>query len=460
MMETDSIKPMDIDVLIAGGGVAGCAAAAALSSLGLRILVIEPKASQGRRLAGELIHPPGIDGLKQLGLLSDTPEIGSRIRGFSIHPFKPGAEYKDHIVLPYSEVDGLDHGGMAIEHQALKDHLLKKIQSFNGVTVWMGARVTDICRDDVRPAHFFALINHQQQLIRIDAKLIIGADGPMSQVRKLAGIPHETHRYSGMLGVEVDDRHLPTAQHGNIFLNPLGISYAYSVAKGRARVMFEILRGDDSKESVREHLRSFPAAFRQDIEQAMANEKPLAAANYRIIPKTSVLKNVALLGDARGCCHPLTASGITTAVKDALSLRDALQVHHLDFPAALRDYALAVGRIQLTRRTLSEELREAFLSHTQESDLLNRCIFEYWRTNPRGRAHSLALLSTLDSSILSMGLQFIMVVFQAFRLLPAVIRQGELWNWTLSMMKLAKKSLSIPQTALQHWFREQKALAK
>lgn len=458
MIETHAFENLDVDVLVAGGGVAGSAAAAALSPLGLKILVIEPKISQGRRLAGELIHPPGIDGLKNLGLLDDQPELGSRIRGFSIHPFKPGQEYDEHVVLPYSEVDGLDHGGMAIEHQSLKDHLLAKLANFPGVEIWMGGRVTGI---DLEPdgENYHAIVGYGGRIYRIRASLIIGADGPMSQVRKLAGIPHETHRYSGMLGVEVDDRNLPTPEHGNIFLNPLGISYAYSVETGRARVMFEILRGDDSKESIKEHLKSFPKNFREDIEAAMLQDKPLAAANYRIIPRSSVKLNVALLGDARGCCHPLTASGITTAVKDALSLRDALVAHHSVVSLALRDYAIAAGRVQLTRRTLSEELREAFLSHSDESDLLNRCIFEYWRNNPKGRAHSLALLSTLDSSIVSMGLQFLAVVFQAFRLLPEQIRNGRTWDWTFSMLKLGKKSLSIPQTAIQHWLKEQRAIA-
>ena len=459
MMEINANTQMDVDVLIAGGGVAGSAAAAALSPLGLKILVIEPKSSHGRRLAGELIHPPGIDGLKQLGLLEDQPEIGSPIRGFSIFPFKEGSEYDDSIMLPYSEVEGLDHGGMAIEHQSLKEHLLAKIKSFDGVDVWMGARVIAI-EPDAQGKTASAVVSTESGDIRINAKLIIGADGPMSQVRKLTGISHETHRYSGMLGVEVDDRHLPKAEHGNIFLNPLGISYAYSVTKGRARVMFEVLRGDDSKESVREHLKSFPKKFREDIEAAMAIDKPLAAANYRIVPKSNIKMNVALLGDARGCCHPLTASGITTAVKDALSLREALIKHELNVDHALRDYAIAAGRVQLTRRTLSEELREAFLSHTPESVLLNRCIFEYWKSNPKGRAHSLALLSTLDSSIVSMGMQFVIVVLQAFRLLPSEIRKGSGLRWFISILKLAHKSLSIPQTALHHWIQEQNALAK
>jgi squalene monooxygenase len=459
MKEAQAMNEMDVDVLIAGGGVAGSAAAAALSPLGLKILIVEPKASHGRRLAGELIHPPGIDGLKQLGLLDENSGIGSEIRGFSLFPYDPDQEHKESVTLPYSEVEGLTHGGMAIEHQSLKEHLLEKVKTFPGVEVWMGGRVTRIEKTD-DGQDFCTIVTSETGSTRVSARLIIGADGPMSQVRKMTGIPHETHRYSGMLGVEVDDTHLPTPGYGNIFLNPLGISYAYSVSQGRARVMFEILRGDDSKESIREHLKFFPAPFRDDIEAAMAEDKPLAAANYRIVPQSNVKANIALLGDARGCCHPLTASGITTAVKDALSLRDALVAANFDFHAALRKYAIAAGRVQLTRRTLSEELREAFLSHTNEAKLLNECIFSYWNNNPKGRAHSLALLSTLDSSILSMGAQFVLVVMQAFRLLPSQIRQGKLGSWSISMLKLAFKSLSIPQTAVRHWLREQHAMAK
>ena len=39
MMETHAKRQLDVDVLIAGGGVAGAAAAAALSPLGLKILI-------------------------------------------------------------------------------------------------------------------------------------------------------------------------------------------------------------------------------------------------------------------------------------------------------------------------------------------------------------------------------------------------------------------------------------
>jgi squalene monooxygenase len=448
---------MNVDVLIAGGGVAGAATAAALAPLGLSVLIVEPRPAHGRRLAGELIHPPGIDGLRELGLLGEDFDLGSEIQGFAIFQYSPETPPRP-LLLPYHEMRGFRNTGKAIEHEGLKDYLFERIKTFAGVEVWEGSRVVGAEKE--ADGRFSAVVRGDTGETRIATRLIIGADGPMSQVRKLAGIPHETHRYSGMMGAEVPDTHLPNTGYGHIFLNPAGISYGYSIGNGRARVMFEILKGDDPMESIAKHIAQFPAALRQDIEDALAADKPMAASNFRIVPDSSVKSNIALVGDARGCCHPVTASGITTAVKDALFLRDALRATGLDIPAALRRYSVMCGRQQLTRRTLSEELREAFLSHTPEATLLNQCIFSYWRMSARNRAHSLALLSTIDSSIFSMGVQFGLVVLQSFRLLPRWLREEPIGQWFLLIGKLFYKSLTFQQIAVRQWLKEQHALAK
>lgn len=456
MQLTTTVDFEAVDVLIAGGGVAGSATAAALSQLGFSVLIVEPDPDHGRRLAGELIHPPGIDGLCELGLLSEDSGLGKSVKGFAIFPFKQ-EQGTDSVLLPYGEMQGRERSGLAIEHRLLKDHLLDTVKGFAGVSVWLGARVVEM--EPVDDRSYAAVVRRDEREIRVRARLIVGADGPMSQLRKMVGITHATQRYSGMMGVEVEDTHLPHPGYGNIFLNPAGVSYAYAIEEGRARVMFEVLRGDDSRESIRAHLGLFPEPFRADIEAVLASDKPLAAANYCIIPEASVKENVALVGDARGCCHPLTASGITAAVKDALILRDALRDSNLNFPAALRRYSLLCGRMQLTRRTLAEELREAFLAQTPESSLLNQCIFSYWRNSPRGRVHSMALLSTLDSSIFSLATQYALVAMQAFRLAPQWIREQSLLAWSKGFVRLLVKSLSFQHAALSHRLKELKATA-
>jgi 2-polyprenyl-6-methoxyphenol hydroxylase-like FAD-dependent oxidoreductase len=444
-MHENRIDREHVDVLIIGGGIAGAAAAAALSPLGREILVVEPGSAHGRRLAGELIHPPGIEGLYQLGLLSETSALGAEILGFAVFPF--GAEESDPVVLPYGEAHGHRPFGIAMEHSALKKHLLDTVRDFSGVSVWMGARVTKL---EGTPGQPFAAVVRDEHgnTRRIEARLLLGADGAMSQARKMAGIFHALQRYSGMMGVEVSDQHLPNKGYGNIFLNPAGVSYAYALGGGRARVMFEVLKGADSEESIRTHLQSFPEDFRRAVERELAAGKPLAAANYCIIPEASVKGNLALVGDARGCCHPLTASGITAAVKDAFVLRDALAAAKLDVPAALKRYARVCGRLQLTRRTLAEELREAFLAETPEALLLSQCIFSYWRSSPRGRRRSMALLSTLDNSLVSLGTQYALVALHAFRLLPHWVKNDAIGAWHRGMFKFLSKSVAFQRAAI------------
>lgn len=456
-MQQEIIEHENVDVLIAGGGVAGAAVAAALSRLGLSILIIEPGPSHGRRLAGELIHPSGIAGLCDLGLLDQPSDLGANVEGFAIFPFSSD-EGPGPVLLPYSEAHGTQRHGVAIEHDVLKQHLLEKVSGFEGVRVWRGARVSGI--EDDSDSLATATVQSESGETRIQARLIIGADGPMSQVRKMVGITHETQRYSGMMGVELDDTHLPNKGYGNIFLNPAGVSYAYAIGRGRARVMFEVLKGADYRESIQTHLSLFPPSFREDIENVIALSKPLAAPNFCIIPAKSVKNHVALVGDARGCCHPLTASGITAAVKDALILRDALRDTRLDFAAALRRYARIGNRLQLTRRTLAEELREAFLAQTEETTLLSQCIFSYWRTNPVGRVRSMALLSMRDTSIISLAGQYALVGLQAFRLLPKWFNRGAVLAWHRGVFRLIYKSFTFQQAAMRQWLSELNALAR
>lgn len=441
----------DVDVLIAGGGVAGIAAAAALAQLGLKIQVVEPGPSHARRLAGELIHPPGVEGLRALDLLDVVKEVAVPVRGFAI--FRgAGCAGPEVDMLPYDDCPQSDVCGLVIEHRVLKERLLEQVRSFPGVTVRMNARVTAMAR--CPGGSFTAVVRDKCGEAAVHARLILAADGPLSQVRKLIGIPHATQRYSTMMGAEVSDAHLPNKGYGNIFPSPAGVSYAYAIGPGRARVMFEVLRDADAQDSIRIQLKNFPADFRDDIEAALAVKKPLAAPNFCIIPKSSTKGNVALIGDARCCCHPLTASGITAAVKDALILRDALRETQMDVPAALRYYARVGNRLQLTRRTLAEELREVFLAQTPENRLLSECIFSYWRSSAESRKRSMALLSTLDNSMLSLVVQYLKVVLHAFRVIPRWRRKETFTDWHRVIFRLLRKSLSFHLAVIGQWVSE------
>src|SRR5260370_35010358 len=88
------------DVVIVGGGLSGCALAAALADGHRRIVVLEARTGRNPRFNGELIHPPGTEVLAQVGLLPPLEVAGAAILGFACVPGRgrPAAP------LPHSRV--------------------------------------------------------------------------------------------------------------------------------------------------------------------------------------------------------------------------------------------------------------------------------------------------------------------------------------------------------------------
>ena len=68
------IPPRDADIIIVGGGVAGCSAAVAFGKQGRRVLLFEKSLKEPDRVSGELLQPGGVKALNRLGLGSECPD--------------------------------------------------------------------------------------------------------------------------------------------------------------------------------------------------------------------------------------------------------------------------------------------------------------------------------------------------------------------------------------------------
>ena len=127
----------DYNVVIAGGGIAGAAAAAAFKEFGWSVLVVEPGQHADRRLGGELIHPAGVCALKELGLFEAKAfRDAIPIAGFVAFP---GCGEND-IKLPYAENWGLGHA-IALDHARLRAALQNAAEALPHVTMLKGGRV-------------------------------------------------------------------------------------------------------------------------------------------------------------------------------------------------------------------------------------------------------------------------------------------------------------------------------
>ena len=404
------------DVVIAGGGMAGAAVAAGLDELGLRTLVVEPGLDGSKRLAGELIHPPGTTDLADLGLLDALEAVGGApVLGFAVL-----ADGQSHV-LPYAPMAGMRPTGFAMEHGAIATTLRSAITRRPHVTVWHAARV--VALDTSAADHIGVTVASDAGAVQLRARLLVGADGTASSVRRLAGIGARRRRISTMLGFVVPCGRLPHPGFGCVFLGGPAPALAYQIAAGAVRVMFDLpddAEGGDVSTRGRTYLAALPEPLRTDVRQAMDAQRGLVSASYSVVPDAVARGRIALVGDAAGCCHPLTATGLSVSTRDAIRLREALRTEP-DVPSAVRRYAARRAGPQRTRVALAQALYAVFVARTPETRVLRTALLRYWKRSPRGRAASMALLSTQEGRMRIMAREYARVVSHA---VPSLLRRG------------------------------------
>jgi 2-polyprenyl-6-methoxyphenol hydroxylase-like FAD-dependent oxidoreductase len=402
-----------VDVVVAGAGVAGAAVAAALGEFGWEVLLVEPGLDGARRLAGELIHPPGTTDLAALGLLPHLEAArGTAVQGFAIVPDDARSARSSRMhVLPYGHLEGQHRHGFAAEHSAIGACLRRAVERLPHVTTWHGGRVTAL--DDARRDGVDVTVRRPEGEVRVRARLLVGADGAASAVRRLAGIAHRRRRVSTMLGYLVPGGELPAPGYGTVFLGGPAPALAYQVGSDAIRVMFDLpgdAGGPDARSFGEADLGALPAGLRAAVRDVMARQPARVAVNYTIQPTRVTAGRVVLVGDAAGCCHPLTATGLSVCTRDAMRLRGALRATAGDLPAALARYAAEREGPQRTRLAVAETLYEIFLARTPETRLLRDGVLRYWTSSARGRATSMALLSTQEGNMRVMVREYARVV--------------------------------------------------
>src|SRR5262249_32865735 len=114
----------------------------------------------------------------------------------------------------------------------------------------------------------------------------------------------------------------------------------------------------------RDYLPFVHAKVRGPLERALATGELEVAANYAIYTDECAVPGAALVGDACGCSHPLTATGMTIALNDTRLLGEALT--GIDFAqreqvdAALLRYQTERYRYVRSREILADAIYEVF----------------------------------------------------------------------------------------------------
>lgn len=331
------------DMVIVGGGIAGSALALVLARRGVGVTVLERQREYADRVRGEYMHPWGVAEAQRLGILDILLHAGGVFATRSIR-------YDEAVPPPVAEAGVRDigailpgvPGGLGVGHPAAC-HALSQAAEAAGARCWRGAGTVNVTPGP-RPAVVFE-VDGVRQLVR--CRLVIGADGRDSTVRRQAGIPlrstEPTHLFSGMLVGNVSAWPQDTAANGTE-----GDTQRQVFPQGSQRVRLYTSTAPDQRR--RYGGPGGPARFLSDYRRMacmplaghLAEGTPLGPCatfggedTWVAVP---VVEGVALIGDAAGYNDPIIGQGLSLALRDVWVLSELLLAEGSWTPERLLPY--------------------------------------------------------------------------------------------------------------------------
>ncbi len=177
-------------VVIAGAGPVGLAAALVLGSRGIDVIVCEAADTLPQELRASTFHPPTLDMLAPYGVTEAMTAQGLICPSWQVrmHPSGERAVFDLSILAGETE----HPYRLQCEQSKLAAILLDKIRAVPAVEVRFGARVVDVIQDDNAAT---LVVEEKGEKRRISGRYAIGADGARSAVRAALGIGFEGDVY-------------------------------------------------------------------------------------------------------------------------------------------------------------------------------------------------------------------------------------------------------------------------
>ncbi len=304
-MNPQSLKT---DVLVAGGGPAGLAAAIALRQKGFEVAIADPAHPPIDKACGEGVMPEGVRALKALGVAID-PRASFPLKGIR---FLSGA-VSTEAAFPCGR-------GAGIRRTALHQALLGRAAEA-GVRILWGAQV--------RPP---LETRGEGEPVSIDGRpaqygWLIGADGQNSPVRRWAGLD-QARRVSTRFGFRRHFQAEPWSDSVEVYWGgQASVGQLFVTPVGPAEVCVALL-SRNPQPRLQDQLPFFP-----DVARRLKNAKPTSAERGGVTVSRSrhavCSGRVALVGDASGSVDAITGDGLCLAFQQAVALAAAIAQNNL-----------------------------------------------------------------------------------------------------------------------------------
>ncbi|RMD68265.1 MAG: 2-octaprenyl-6-methoxyphenyl hydroxylase [Gammaproteobacteria bacterium] len=334
-----------IDILIVGGGLVGYSLARALKDTGLSIHLVEARQSAEDR------RPIALS----LGSQRIFDAMGAW-EGIAPH------------ATPIREVHVSEQGGFGTSRLQARSFGLEALGYVVPAHAIHQALTRDLRVEIHQPAHLRALSRGRESMkailsqgTNLEAKLVVGADGGDSSLRRMLAIPAR-ERYFGQSALV--GTLLPTLPHRHTAFErftPHGPIALLPLPEGRCGFVWCTPHGESLLSlGEGELLRRFQEAFGWHLGRFRAI-RALGCYPLRTIRALHQNRDRAvLLGNAAHTLHPVAAQGFNLALRDVHTLAGMIKAGDLRHPHLLKRYAEAREPDQRRTIALTEGLLRLF----------------------------------------------------------------------------------------------------
>jgi flavin-dependent dehydrogenase len=334
---------MKVDAVIVGARCAGAATALLLARAGARVLLVDKGVYGADTVSTHALMRGAVLQLHRWGVLpaivaAGTPPVRSTTFSYRQKDVTVQIEPKFDVEALYAP------------RRALLDRTLVDAAVGSGAEVRYGVRVDDVIIDDSGRVRGISAAADGTRF-RIDADIVIGADGLYSTIaqRVGGGVVVEGRHSTGVLYSYWDD--LPV--DGYYWKFQTGVSLGVIPTNRGATCVFASVPAErfraavhgDAASAYRRLIREASTPFDDRLEAARQAEPVHGFGGHLGFIRRGTGEGWALVGDAGYFKDPLTAHGITDALRDAEFLARAIIK---GTTAALADYETT--RVDLSRR--------------------------------------------------------------------------------------------------------------